>query len=97
MAREKQSAAKANSDDAQKTARCLGLARKGIRTGSQYAELMSALMSDLIEGAITPQIGNAVCNAGGKLLKVAELSIKYGIKDRGSQVGGLPDLRLVGE
>ena len=40
--------------------------------------MMSALMSDLIEGNITPQVGNATVNAGGKLLKVVELQLKYG-------------------
>lgn len=40
--------------------------------------MMSALMSDLIEGTITPQVGNATVNAGGKLLKVVELQLKYG-------------------
>lgn len=40
--------------------------------------MMSALMSDLIEGNVTPQVGNATVNAGGKLLKVVELQLKYG-------------------
>lgn len=35
-------------------------------------------MGDLIEGTITPQVGNAVVNAGGKLLKVIELKYKFG-------------------
>ena len=35
-------------------------------------------MSDLIEGNITPQVGNATVNAGGKLLKIVELQLKYG-------------------
>lgn len=35
-------------------------------------------MSDLIAGKVTPQIGNAVCNAGGKLLKIVEMKYKYG-------------------
>lgn len=39
---------------------------------------MSALMTDLIEGNLTPAMGNATCNAGGKLLKVVELQLKYG-------------------
>jgi len=39
---------------------------------------MSALMTDLIEGTVAPQIGNAACNAGGKLLKIVEMEIKYG-------------------
>lgn len=46
--------------------------------------LMSALMSDLIEEKITPGVGNAVCNAGGKLLKVVELQAKYGRAGDGS-------------
>ena len=35
-------------------------------------------MTDLIEGRVSPGIGNAACNAGGKLLKVVELQHKYG-------------------
>jgi len=46
--------------------------------------MMSALMSDLIEGRVTPSVGNATCNAGGKLLKVVELQYKYGVKGKGS-------------
>jgi hypothetical protein len=56
--------------------------------------MMSALMTDLIVGAVTPQIGNAVCNAGGKLLKVVELQIKYG--KQGNPQGTTPTLQLVG-
>lgn len=39
---------------------------------------MSALMSDLIDGAITPIVANATVNAGGKLLKVVEMQYRYG-------------------
>jgi hypothetical protein len=39
---------------------------------------MSALMSDLIDGSITPIVANATVNAGGKLLKVVEMQYKYG-------------------
>lgn len=41
---------------------------------------MSALIADLTDGRITPQVGNAICNASGKLLKVAEMQYKYGTK-----------------
>ena len=40
---------------------------------------MSGVISDLITGAITPQVGNAVCNAGGKLLKIVEMQHRYGV------------------
>ena len=64
-------------EGAQKSA-ALAIAEKGVTTGQDFARLMSTLMTDLISGAVTPQIGNAVCNAGGKLLKVVEMQHKYG-------------------
>lgn len=54
------------------------IAEAGIRTGDDFANLMSTLMSDVIEGAITPIVANATVNAGGKLLKVVEMQYKYG-------------------
>ena len=49
-----------------------------IRTAPQFARAMSALMSDLVDETISPKIANAVCNAGGKLLKVVEMNYRYG-------------------
>lgn len=65
--------------------RSLEIAAKGIRTGHDFANLMSALMSDLIEGRVTPSVGNSTCNAGGKLLKVVEMSYKYGVDGPGQR------------
>ena len=62
-----------------KEPRSLKVATKGIKTSHDFADLMSALMSDLIEGRVAPNLGNATCNAGGKLLKVVELQYKYGV------------------
>jgi hypothetical protein len=67
------------------TPRSLAIAERGIRTGNDFANLMSAMMSDLIEGRVTPSIGNATCNAGGKLLKVVEMQCKYGTQGKGGQ------------
>lgn len=58
--------------------RSLSIAEGGIATGNDFARCMSALMSDIIASRVTPQVGNAVCNAGGKLLKVVELQMRYG-------------------
>lgn len=44
---------------------------------------MSCLMSDIIDGRVTPAVGNAACNAGGKLLKVVEMQYKYGTQGKG--------------
>lgn len=47
--------------------------------------MMSGLMSDVIEGRVTPSIANATCNAGGKLLKVVEMQIKYATTTSGQK------------
>ena len=71
--------------------RSVTLMRKGgVTTGVDFARLMSAMMSDVIEGAITPDIANAACNAGGKLLKVVEMQYKYAPP----KVGEQPELVL---
>jgi hypothetical protein len=61
-----------------KTPRSLAIAQKGINTATDFAQLMSSLMSDLIDGSVAPNVGNATCNAGGKLLRIVELQYKYG-------------------
>jgi hypothetical protein len=58
--------------------RSLAIAARGIATSHDFANLMSSLMSDLIEGTVAPNVGNATCNAGGKLLRIVELQYKYG-------------------
>lgn len=60
-------------------------AERGIRTGQDFANMMSALMSDLISGDVTPQVGNAVCNAGDKLLKVVGMQHRYGTTREGDR------------
>lgn len=68
---------------AQLPPRSLPIAAKGIKTARDFANMMSALMSDLIDGRVTPSVGNATCNAGGKLLKVVEMQYKYGTRGTG--------------
>ncbi len=57
---------------------CVAYAKRGIRTARDFSNMMAALMGDLVEGRIAPNIGNATCNAGGKLLKAVEMQHKYG-------------------
>lgn len=47
-------------------------------------------MTDVINGAVPPGTCNAACNAGGKLLRVVELQLRYGIP----LDGGRKDLLL---
>ena len=74
-----------------KQPRSLSVAENGINTSHDMAKLMSSLMCDLIDGRITPSVGNATCNAGGKLLKVVEMQYKYGTQGDG---GGRRTLSL---
>lgn len=61
-----------------KPVRSLAIFETGITNSQQYAKAMSALMTDIVTGAISPGVSNAVRNAGGKLLKLVELEYKYG-------------------
>jgi len=65
--------------------RSLPIAAGGIRTSEDFASMMSALMSDVIEGRVTPGVSNAAVNAGGKLLKIVELQLKYGTSPPGTE------------
>lgn len=58
--------------------RCLALAEKGIKTGTDFANLMSALISDIVSGRINPLVANATCKAGNNLLKIVEMQYRYG-------------------
>ena len=65
--------------------RSLIYAERGIKTGTDFANLMSSLMSDLIRGDVTPQVGNSVCNAGDKLLKIVSMQHRYGTTREGDE------------
>lgn len=71
--------------NSQMAPRSLALAGKPISTGADFAAMMSAVMSDLIEGKLEAGVGNAVCNAGSKLLKVVEMQYRYGKKVEGQE------------
>lgn len=58
--------------------RSAAIANRGIRNGGDFAEMMSALIGDIAMSRIDPRAANAICNAGGKLLKVVEMQHKYG-------------------
>ena len=70
-------------------ARSTTIASAGVHTGEDFANLMSALMSDVIEGRVSPGIANAACNAGGKLLKVVEMQYRYGGQTKPTAVPSL--------
>ena len=76
--------------------RSVAIAAAGVTTGTQFASLMSALMSDVIEGRISPVVSNAAVNAGGKLLKMVEMEYHYGPRGVAAQ-NQQPTISLVGK
>lgn len=58
--------------------RSLSISAGGVETSRDFATLMSSLMSDIIGKRIDASAANAVCRAGGTLLRVVELQHKYG-------------------
>jgi hypothetical protein len=75
--------------------KCLDIAGHGISTSRDFAKFMSALMTDIVEARVSPGVANAACNAGGKLLKVVEMQVKYGTQGKGT--GANQDLVLAPE
>lgn len=65
---------------------------KGVVTCGQLAKGMSLLMSDLLTERVATSIANAVCNAGGKMLKAVEMQQRYGKTHKGN---GVKELNLI--
>ena len=84
MAKQKQGSVTRCKARSKAAPRTLKFSEAGISTCADFASVMSALMSDLIAGRVTPQVGNAVCNVGGKLLKIVEMQHNYGTSWKGS-------------
>jgi len=72
------STAKRETNNPKAESRSRPIAEHGIYDADKFAQVMSALMTDLLTGAVEPQVANATCNAGGKLLKVVEMKHKRG-------------------
>lgn len=79
----------------QEAPRSVAIAAAGVTTGAQFASLMSALMSDVIEGRISPVVSNAAVNAGGKLLKMVEMEYTHGQRGAAPVPAQQPTLSLV--
>ena len=79
--------------------RSRNISKNGIKTGEDFARLMSAMMEDVVLGKISPEVANATCNAGGKFLKVVEMQYKYANQpiNNGSKTLKPPPLSLTGE
>ena len=77
--------------------RSLSISKGGITTAEDFASLMSSVMSDVIDGRLSPPVANAVCNAGGKLIKIVEMQYKYAGQPSQSVEQVPPSLQLTGK
>lgn len=57
------------------------MAGEGLQDSRKCANVLGAIALDVLTSQITPQVGNTACNAIGKMLKVKELEIKYGLAE----------------
>lgn len=73
--------------------RSVELGQGGIKTTQDFANVMSALMTDVLSGAVSANRANAACNAGRQMLRAVELQLKYGTKV--NETTGERTLRLV--
>ena len=62
------------------SSKTLVASQKGVGTASDFVAMMNGVIQDLASGRVTPQVGNSMCNAAGKILKVVEMQHKYGKK-----------------
>lgn len=60
--------------------RSVELGAAGVRTSQDFANVMSALMADVLSGAVSAGRANAACNVGRQMLRAVELQLKYGEK-----------------
>lgn len=60
------------------------IAEGDVADSHQFARWISACMSDLTLGAMSPEVGNSNSAMAGKLLKLTELRLKYGPKGGGN-------------
>jgi hypothetical protein len=58
------------------------VAERGIKTAEDFVLLMEAIIQDLASEVMTHQRANAMTNAGGKMLKAAEMVLKHGTRNR---------------
>lgn len=56
------------------------VAKTGINTSSDFANFMGALMGDLVEGRVLPEVADAAVRVGDSLLRMVEMRLKHGFK-----------------
>lgn len=66
-----------------------------IKSSEDFRNLMCALMTDVIQGSVTPEVVNAACNAGRGLLRMVEMEYRASTPTAGAKPS-LPLSRRIG-
>lgn len=61
--------------------RTASIAARGIQDGDDLFEYLTALVCDANDGLVTPAVANAATTAVSRLLKLTELTHKFGTAD----------------
>lgn len=80
-----------------RTSRSLEIAQRGLFTGFDTINMLTATITDVLEENVSTNQANVVVNAIGKVLKVVELQYKYGKPQRRADGREERDLVLVGK
>lgn len=51
---------------------------RGARTANDFAGFMETVMLNVASGDMSPAVGEAIANVGGRMLKAVELNFRYG-------------------
>lgn len=76
------------------------VSQRGIKTSADFADFMSALMDDVVNGRIEPAAATAACKAGESLLGVVRMQLNHTgrqlLRLSGSRIGETENKKLSG-
>lgn len=73
----------------------VALSKRGVHSSQDFCDLMCTLMTDVVQGEVTPDVVNAACNAGRSLLKMVDLEYKAAAANANNR--SFPLSRRIGE
>lgn len=77
---------KASSEKSEKASHSVELAKRGVKNATDLVSLMSSLITDVVTGAVDPNVSNAACRATGQLLRIVALQYKASKPETDSKI-----------
>lgn len=73
----------------------VALSKRGVHSSQDFCDLMCTLMTDVVQGDVTPDVVNAACNAGRSLLRMVDLEYRAAAANANNR--SFPLSRRIGE